>query len=89
MSTLPAASTLGMAAVLSAVSSVFSENGNGAGSTFTDSEEEFQSQIGYKGQTSTSGNVWEERNLAQSQVKSPKNPMNHLNLSSPPFRMVP
>ena len=69
-----ATSTLGMAAVLSAVSHVFS---GGASSAITDSEDEYQSQCeeNENGNALGSGseeNPWEESNLNRSQVKSPR-----------------
>ena len=76
-----AVSTLGMAAVFSAVSQVFS--GNEINSVVSDSDEDNPSQSG-DGYESTrseaekldnpsqSSNVWSERNLEQSSVRSPK-----------------
>ena len=61
-STLAAASTLGVAAILSAVSSDFSEEGAHASSVVSDSEDESLSQ----------NNEWNESNLDKSKVKSPK-----------------
>ena len=56
-----AASTLGMAAMMSVVSSVFSNQG--ASSVVTDTDDEDQL---------SQGNVWEEANLNKSKVRSPK-----------------
>ena len=77
-STSAVASTLGMAAVLSAVSHVFSSQG--ANSVVTDSEDEYQSQS--HSQTEGGGNEsetdrrdenpWQENNLNKSKVRSPK-----------------
>ena len=72
-STSAAASTLGMAAVFSAVSHVFSKQGSS--SVVSDSEDDFQSQT-EDGNVSDSGvrndNPWNEVNLNKSKVKSPK-----------------
>ena len=72
-STSAAASTLGMAAVFSAVSHVFSKQGTS--SVVSDSEDDFQSQT-EDGNVSDSGvrndNPWNEVNLNKSKVKSPK-----------------
>ena len=68
-----ATNTLGMAAVLSAVSHVFSGT-----SSVTDSEDGNPNQSGDRYESArsetgkNSGNVWDEQNLSQSNVKSPK-----------------
>ena len=65
-STAPAAvSTLGMAAVLSSISNVFSHNQ--AQSVVSDSEEEYLQATG-----SRNGNPWDEENVNNSQIKNPK-----------------
>ena len=68
-STSAAASTMGMAAVLSAVSHVFTRQG--ASSNVSDSEDDFQSQT-EDGNASDNENPWSEENLRKSKVKSPK-----------------
>ena len=65
-STSAAASTLGMAAMMSVVSSVFSAQG--APSVVSDSDEDSQS--------SAQDNPWSTENLNKSQVKSPKKTTN-------------
>jgi hypothetical protein len=69
-STSAVASTLGMAAVLSAVSHVFSNQG--ASSIVSDSDD-FQSQTEEgNGNDSDSDNPWTESNLNKSKVKAPR-----------------
>ena len=70
-STSAAATTLGMAAVLSAVSSVFTNNKNDESSQNSESEEEYSQATGGDNTPSTN-NPWNEENLNRSQVKSPK-----------------
>ena len=66
-----AASTLGVAAMLSAVSSVFSSNDARRGSTVSESEDEYSQATGGDS-TITDTNPWNEERLSQSQVRSPK-----------------
>ena len=66
-----ATSTLGMAALFSAASHVFSRQSNEA---ITDSEDDFQSQaeVGNGSENGGQSNPWNEANLRKSNVKSPK-----------------
>ena len=70
-STSAAASTLGMAAMLSAVSNVFASANNDSSSQASESEDEYSQATGGDS-TITNDNPWNEENLAKSQVKSPK-----------------
>ena len=71
-----AAATLSMASVLSVMSGAFSNQG--ASSQVTDSEDDYQSQVedGTDAQlpNQSSSNVWNEENLQNSQVRSPRKP---------------
>ena len=62
-STSAAASTLGMASMLSVMSSVF--NNNQAASVVTDSEDEYS-------QTNENDSPWEEANVNKSKIRQPK-----------------
>ena len=69
-----AASTLGMAAMLSVVNSVSQAfGGQGAGAVATDSDDEFQSQQEEgDGSGEDDDNPWSQRNLDKSRVRSPR-----------------
>ena len=74
-STSTAASTLGMAAMLSAVSNVFSSANNDSSSQASESEDEYSQATGGNSTITNdtdNDNPWNEDNLNKSQVKSPK-----------------
>ena len=74
-STSAATSTLGMAAMLSAVSNVFSSANNDSSSQASESEDEYSQATGGNSTITNDtedDNPWNENNLSKSQVKSPK-----------------
>ena len=85
-STSAAASTLGMAAMLSAVSNVFSSANNDSSSQASESEDEYSQATGGNSTiTNDNDNPWNEENLAKSQVKSPKKHASGANKIEPLF----
>jgi hypothetical protein len=84
-STSAAASTLGMAAMLSAVSNVFSSANNDSSSQASESEDEYSQATGDSTITNDNDNPWNEENLARSQVKSPKKHVSGANRIEPLF----
>ena len=74
-STSAATSTLGMAAMLSAVSNVFSSANNDSSSQASESEDEYSQATGGNSTITNdtdNDNPWNEDNLSKSQVKSPR-----------------